>query len=80
MVHLLSIIFFYCTIEINENKQLRYFQLIVRKMSADICSDVGQQIKNEAKESSENLEKVHLSTSNENNCDSNKIGKCYIFI
>ena len=36
-------------------------------MSADICSDVGQQIKNEAKESSENLEKVHLSTSNENN-------------
>ena len=49
-------------------------------MSADICSDVGQQIKNEAKESSENLEKVHLSTSNENNCDSNKIGKFYIFI
>ena len=72
--------FSYCTIGINENNQLRYFRLINRKMSADICSDVGQQINNEAKESSENLQKVHLSTANENNCDSNKIGKFHIFI
>ena len=49
-------------------------------MSADICSDVGQNLKNEANESSTNLEKVHLSSSNENNCDSNKIGKRYLIV
>ena len=43
-------------------------------MSADICSDVSQKIKNEATATSENPEKEHLSASNENNCVPKKIG------
>ena len=36
-------------------------------MSADICSDVGQNIKSDATATSQDFEKEHLSTSNANN-------------
>ena len=49
-------------------------------MSADICSDVGQKIKNEATATSESPEKEHLSSAKENNCVSKKIGMFLLFL